>query len=281
MTLGQDSSEPAKGRLGSDCLRKCIYFSRYPLLLILGFIKLLSLYTKEKSSFSLMNMSRILPFLTTLPTLFTFIAVILINIGGVSNFGAGYSNPRNTALHLVTVSSLTGSSQTTLIPSQWNYSINPQDERHSIYTATVYLNRQCTGGYANLAVARGVSMIEQCPRWALREVSDTSSALFPNALLSNLRPFNFDTVNLNAPFGLYVTTGIFAFLSFMVSLFGSISSSDGKGSRIFGSAFSIVHLLVVLVLIILMVMIVGIHLRSRCLSGCDETINWSQEPDPR
>jgi len=63
-------------------------------------------FKKQPRIWVTVKMTRVLAYLTLIPTLFTFIAIVLINVGGVNpSLGAGFSSMReeNSAFGLLKV----------------------------------------------------------------------------------------------------------------------------------------------------------------------------------
>jgi hypothetical protein len=183
-------------------------------------------------------MARLAPFLTLLPTIFTFIAVILINVGGVNpGSSTSSSTEKNSDFSLVNVripttrtfpSSLWLPETDKISQSQWNYTITPT-QSYSSYNYHIYLNRVCSGSQGT----QSSLVSELCRNSRFKELKDGRQFTSPNALVYNINPFKFSDVHLNIPFALYILTAVAAVLLMIMGLYDGASSRSGGVSRLF------------------------------------------------
>ncbi|KAH7314058.1 hypothetical protein BKA65DRAFT_557703 [Rhexocercosporidium sp. MPI-PUGE-AT-0058] len=77
-------------------------------------------------------MTRLLTYLTPIPNLFTFIAIVLINVGGVNpTLGSKYqlTTEKNSAFSMV----------------KWDYTLSPTQQPNISHSYHLFLNRLCVG----------------------------------------------------------------------------------------------------------------------------------------
>jgi hypothetical protein len=183
-------------------------------------------------------MARLAPLVTLLPTMFTFIAVILINVGGVNPDSSTFSSrEKNSDFSLVNVRILTTPTFPSspwlpetdkILQSQWNYTINPT-RSYSSYNYHIYLNRVCSGSQGT----ESGLVSELCRNSRFKELKDERQFISPNALVYNINPFRFSDVHLNIPFAFYILTAIVAALLMIMGLYDGASSRSGRVSRLF------------------------------------------------
>lgn len=132
-------------------------------------------------------MSRTLSLLTLIPTIFTFVAIILINIGGIRDLELeswqSDNEERNTQFDLLS----------------WQFTVTPT-QSITRYSYAVYLHRFCSGTprgrvCRNVRASGGVLHNDQ---------------YHPNALIQQLVPFRFENVNFNIPFAFYILAAVAA-----------------------------------------------------------------------
>merc|ERR1711939_2593 len=144
-------------------------------------------FKKQPRIWVTVKMTRVLAYLTLIPTLFTFIAIVLINVGGVNpSLGAGFSSMReeNSAFGLL----------------KWDYTISQPQRSSSDYSYHLFLNRLC-GGYNSMASGR----------WQNRRIGhlrDGSNLYSLGSIGSFASPFRFTTVNLDIPLAFYMLSAI-------------------------------------------------------------------------
>ena len=119
---------------------------------------------------------------------FCFISIILINVGGLSpiDYESSPSREGNKQFKLLT----------------WNYTVTPTQSYQS-YAYHVYLNHICTVSQRVSVADYDTNLVEsEC--YDKRVLNDDYWFPAPNALVQELQPFVFDSVNLNAPFAFYI-----------------------------------------------------------------------------
>ncbi|KAJ8604410.1 hypothetical protein MRB53_041799 [Persea americana] len=158
-------------------------------------------------------MARPLAVLALPLAIFTLVAIILINIGGV-NPSSNNSLPveKNKAFYV--------------LDYQWNYTVTPEQSFTS-YAYHVYLNRLCPLEEAiiNFGGRTSVSKSNQCSSLGVGyTLKDGIELPAPNALVAELAPFEFDNVHFAATFALYTVAAVFAALTMFLSL-GAVLTS--------------------------------------------------------
>lgn len=161
-------------------------------------------------------MQRSLLYLTLVLTVFTFIAVVLINNGGIDPCSSScLATEKNTAFNLVNVSSTSPYSKLQAThDDQWNFTLTPQ-QSYSSYSYHLYLNRMCTG--AQSGQYRNIVNRACRNRRTTSMVRDGCRLYAPNSLVQMISPFRFLPVNLNVPFAFYILTAMFAFVLLVVT----------------------------------------------------------------
>ncbi|RDW60198.1 hypothetical protein BP5796_11804 [Coleophoma crateriformis] len=150
------------------------------------------------------SMLGFLPLLTLIPTIFSFIAIILITVGGVNPSGS-QAIAKNTAFELV----------------QWNYTVRPI-RSYASYSNSLYLNRLC------LAADTAQDIISASVCSPMHVVHDNSDLEAYNVLVQELSPFRFDSVNLNVPLAFYILANVCVFFLMAAAVLGSLKGMGGK-----------------------------------------------------
>ncbi|RDW84378.1 hypothetical protein BP6252_01968 [Coleophoma cylindrospora] len=150
------------------------------------------------------SMLGFVPLLTLIPTIFSFVAIILIAVGGVNPDGSR-SLAKNTAFELV----------------QWNYTVRPI-QSYTSYSNALYLNRLCLAA----GTAQDIIPYSQCT--PMHVVHDNRDLAAHNALVHDISPFRFDSVNLNVPLAFYILTNVCVLFLMAAAVLGSLKGMGGK-----------------------------------------------------
>ncbi|KUJ10311.1 uncharacterized protein LY89DRAFT_740039 [Mollisia scopiformis] len=168
-----------------------------------------------------MQMISCIPYLPLPLTIFTFVSIILINVGGVNpNYTSSSSNyfvlEKNSAFNLV----------------NWNYTITPLQSFGS-YEYHLYLNRLCSFAKSqppSYSLSPSIVSGNCINDRNTGEFEDGRHLYAPNALVGSLSPFRFSTVYLVVPFAFYILTAICAFFLMVCVIFGG--KRLGRGGAI-------------------------------------------------
>ncbi|KAH6716927.1 hypothetical protein BKA61DRAFT_718591 [Leptodontidium sp. MPI-SDFR-AT-0119] len=146
-------------------------------------------------------MTRLIIYLTLIPTFFTFIAIVLINVGGVNpTLGSKFSlmPEENSVFSLV----------------KWDYTLSAPQESSSEYSYHLFLNRLCVG--YNSITSGSSQTIHRCRNDRFSKLEDGSRLYSLHATGRLASPFRFDTVNMDVPLAFYIMSALLvAFLMFM------------------------------------------------------------------
>ena len=181
-------------------------------------------------------MTRVLAYLTLIPTLFTFIAIVLINVGGVNpSLGAGFSSMReeNSAFGLLKVFLIYNFlfwSKWRLTASQWDYTISQPQRSSSDYSYHLFLNRLC-GGYNSMASGRS-QIVRRCQNRRIGHLRDGSNLYSLGSIGSFASPFRFTTVNLDIPLAFYMLSAILVSALMIMAFVGARGSNKRGGQRV-------------------------------------------------
>ncbi|KAH6675763.1 hypothetical protein B0J14DRAFT_691786 [Halenospora varia] len=143
-------------------------------------------------------MARLAPLLTLIPTIFTFIAIILISIGGVipgRNNSITYRERNSDFKHL-----------------SWNFTITPGSSTRQYYSYNLYLNRLCFSMHAGaLSSTSAVSPVTTYCRNNLKrnsKIRDGASLDANYIYVPRVGPFRFDAVLLAVPLAFFLLSAI-------------------------------------------------------------------------
>merc|ERR1711939_555232 len=174
-------------------------------------------FKKQPRIWVTVKMTRVLAYLTLIPTLFTFIAIVLINVGGVNpSLGAGFSSMReeNSAFGLL----------------KWDYTISQPQRSSSDYSYHLFLNRLC-GGYNSMASGRS-QIVRRCQNRRIGHLRDGSNPYSLGSIGSFASPFRFTTVNLDIPLAFYMLSAILVSALMIMAFVGARGSNKRGGQRV-------------------------------------------------
>lgn len=94
------------------------------------------------------------------------------------------------------------------------------EQGYASYEYHIYLNRLCTVSESlHNADSRG-SVSGLCLSSRMKKLVDGHDLYAPNALIDDIAPFNFSTVNLTVPFAFYILTALSTFVCLLCAPFG-------------------------------------------------------------
>ncbi|PVH85988.1 hypothetical protein DL98DRAFT_583075 [Cadophora sp. DSE1049] len=162
-------------------------------------------------------MARLLAYLTLMPTLFTFIAIVLINVGGVNpSLGASFSlmREKNSAFSLV----------------KWDYTLSLPQRSSNVYSYHLFLNRLCVG-YDSIT-SDSSEIVRRCRNQRISHFRDGSSLYTVGTLGRLVSPFRFTTINLDIPLAFYIMSAILVVVLMVMAFVGARSGNVRGGQRV-------------------------------------------------
>lgn len=199
---------------------------------------------------------RLVSWLTLIPTFFTFIAIILINVGGVSP-SSSYSwyaltPERNTAYNLV----------------NWNYTVSPASDATS-YGYHLYLNRLC--GLTEV----GGAVTSTCRNNRINGWIYSGIWLWQPASWLPIWPFRFNNIDLNAPFAFYLLAAIWCVVMMVPGIAGARHFSSRMAALV-NSAITFLWILVASACITGQMETLKRQLRNNTITSSTINMNGSQ-----
>ncbi|KAG4443763.1 hypothetical protein IFR05_000754 [Cadophora sp. M221] len=146
-------------------------------------------------------MTRLITYLTLIPTLFAFTAIVLINVGGVNpTLGSKFSLMREENSPFILV--------------KWDYKLSAPQESSSSYSYHLFLNRLCVG--YNSITSGSSQTVHRCRNDRFSKLEDGSRLYSLQRTGRLISPFRFDTVNMDVPLAFYIMSALLlALLMFM------------------------------------------------------------------
>ncbi|KAL2061722.1 hypothetical protein VTL71DRAFT_7100 [Oculimacula yallundae] len=155
---------------------------------------------------------RFITYLTLIPTFFTFVAIILINVGGVNpDSGSKYElmEEKNSAFSLLT----------------WDYTVIESQQSSQRQSLHIYLNRRCAA-FSPSRTSRFTTPF-RCRNDRVSKLEDGRRLFSSTFFIRPVAPFRFDTLNLDVPLAFYIISALLV----VVLMFMAPAASRGQRRR--------------------------------------------------